>query len=114
MDTTIMGPAPYEGVSLRSGMAAWAFDHLAEDEAEAALALRRCALIALGRTKNLDVQPHAEPTGRCFVQQPERAAQSLRQVGSTLDFTAAAHELCASDREWLDLRDDSFGVSAAS
>jgi hypothetical protein len=106
LDTTIVGPAPYQGVSLRAGMAAWALAHLPEDEAEAALVLRRCALISLGRTKNLDAQVHAQPTGRCFVQQPERAAQGLRIVGSTLDFTAAADDLCATDREWLAFRDD--------
>ena len=106
LDTTIIGPAPFQGVSLREGMAAWAFAHLPEEEAEAALILRRCALIALGRAKNLDAQIHAEPTGRCFAQQPERAAQGLRRVGSMLDFTAAAPDLCATDREWLAARDD--------
>jgi hypothetical protein len=106
LDTTITGPAPFQGVSLRQGMAAWALAHLSEEEAEAALILRRCALISLGRAKNLDAQVHAEPTGRCFVQQPERAALGLRKVGSTVDFTAAAGDLCAADREWLALRDD--------
>jgi Protein of unknown function (DUF2889) len=105
-NTTVMGPAPFEGVSLREGMAAWALAHLPQEEAEAALILRRCALISLGRVMNLDAQVHAEPTGRCFVQQPERAAQGLRRVGSTVDFTAAARELCATDRDWLALRDD--------
>jgi hypothetical protein len=106
LDTTIIGPVPFQGVSLREGMAAWALAHLSEEEAEAALILRRCALISLGRAINLDAQVHAEPTGRCFVQQPERAALSLRTVGSTQDFTDAARELCAGDREWLTLRDD--------
>ena len=105
LDATIIAPEPFQGVSLREGMAAWALANLSEDEAEAALILRRCALISLGREKNLDAQVHAEPTGRCFVQQPQRAAQGLRQVGSTMDFTAAASELCATDREWLALRD---------
>jgi hypothetical protein len=100
-DTTITAPSPYNGISLRQGMAAWALSNLEPDEAEAALILRRCALISLGRAKNLDVQVHAEPTGRCFVQQPERAAQGLRIVGSIVDFTAAAAELCAADRPWL-------------
>jgi hypothetical protein len=104
LDTTIIGPAPFEGVSLREGMAAWALAHLSEEDAEAALILRRCALISLGRAKNLDAQVHAEATGRCFVQQPERAAQGLRKRGSTVDFTAAASNLCAADREWLAAR----------
>jgi hypothetical protein len=105
LDTTIMGPAPFQGVSLREGMAACARAHLPEEEDEAALILRRCALISLGRAKNLDAQVHAEPTGRCFVQQPERAAQGRRMVGSTMDFSVAAQDLCATDREWLALRD---------
>ena len=106
LNTTIAGPAPFQGVSLREGMAAWALAHLSEEEAEAALILRRCALISLGRAKNLDAQVHAEPTGRCFVQQPERAALGLRNVGSIVDFTAGAGDLCANDRQWLALRDD--------
>jgi hypothetical protein len=106
LDTTILGPAPFQGVSLREGMAAWALSHLSEEEAEAALILRRCALISLGRAKNLDAQIHAQPTGRCFAQQPERAAQGLRRVGSIVDFTAAASDLCATDRQWLSQRDD--------
>jgi hypothetical protein len=101
LDTTIMGPAPFQGVSLRKGMAAWALANLPEEKAEAALLLRRCALISLGRAMNLDAQVHAEPTGRCFVQQPERAAQGLRKVGSIIDFSDAAKDLCATDREWL-------------
>jgi Protein of unknown function (DUF2889) len=109
LDTTILGPEPFQGVSLREGMAAWALRHLLEEEAEAALILRRCALISLGRAKNLDAQVHAEPTGRCFVQQPERAALGLRRVGSIVDFTAAAGDLCATDRQWLALRGDESG-----
>jgi hypothetical protein len=106
LDTTITGPKPYNGISLREGMAGWALSNLREDEAEAALLLRRCALISLGRAKDLDAQLHAEPTGRCFVQQPERASQGRRIVGSIVDFTAAAPELCAADSEWLSFREN--------
>jgi hypothetical protein len=109
LDTIITGPAPFQGVSLREGMATWALTHLPQEEAEAALILRRCALISLGRAFDLDAQLHAEPTGRCFVQQPQRAAQGLRQAGSVTDFTAAAGDLCATDREWLALRDCASG-----
>jgi hypothetical protein len=112
VDTTITAPGPFQGVSLRKGMAAWALGNLSEDEAEAALVLRRCALISLGRALNLDAQLHAEPTGRCFVQQPERAPQSLRIGGSIIDFTEAAKDLCATDREWLMLRDEAGGEAA--
>jgi hypothetical protein len=106
VDTTITAPAPFQSVSLRKGMAAWALANLSEDEAEAALVLRRCALISLGRAMNLDAQVHAEPTGRCFVQQPERAPQGVRMAGSIIDFSEAPKELCATDREWLALRDE--------
>lgn len=106
LDTTIIGPAPFQGVSLRKGMAGWALANLPQEEAEVALVLRRCALISLGRAMDLDVQIHAEPTGRCFVQQPERAAQGLRIVGSIIDFSESAHDLCATDREWLAQRDE--------
>jgi len=113
LDTTIVGPAPFQGVSLRKGMAAWALANLPVEEAEAALVLRRCALISLGRAINLDAQLHAEPTARCFVQQPERAAQGLRIVGSILDFSDATQDLCATDREWLMLRDELAGEVAS-
>jgi Protein of unknown function (DUF2889) len=109
LDTTITGPAPFQGVSLRKGMAAWALAILPAEEAEAALLLRRCALISLGRAVNLDLQIHAESTGRCFVQQPERAAQGLRMIGSITDFSGAAEDLCAADREWLAQRDHALG-----
>jgi hypothetical protein len=100
-DTTIQKPVAYQDVSLREGMSSWAQGTLTPQEAEAALVLRRCALISLGRTKDLDAQIHAEPTGRCFVQQPQRAVLGRRMVGSMLDFTDRAGVLCEADREWL-------------
>jgi Protein of unknown function (DUF2889) len=101
-DLTITGPARYAGVDLRQGMARWALTHLPEDEAEAALVLRRCAVISLGKGKPLDEQVHALATGRCFAQQPERAPLALRQLGSTWDFSGRAEALCADDEAWLD------------
>lgn len=100
-DLTITGPAPYAGVSLRHGMAQWALAHLPEDEAEAALVLRRCAVISLGKGKPLDLQVHAVPTGACFAQQARRAPLALRQVGSTWDFSERAAALCVDDEAWL-------------
>lgn len=99
--TLIRDPAPYAGINLREGMARWALSTLKEDEAEAALVLRRCVVISKGRERNLDLQPAANPTGACYAQQPHRAAQALRIVGSTLDFTKRADFLCAGDHEWL-------------
>lgn len=99
--TTISGPPPYAGVNLREGMARWALAHLDEEAAEAALFLRRCTLISMGRGYDLDAQIHASSTGRCYSQQPARAEQALRMKGSTLDFSHARRELCAQDQAWL-------------
>lgn len=93
----IAGP----NVSLREGFSRWALQTLSPDEAEAAIVLRRCAMISLGRQKNLYIQIHAMPTGHCHVQQPERAALALRIVGSTWDFSERAAVLCADDEKWL-------------
>lgn len=97
----ICAPAPFAGVSLSQGLARWALQELDPDTAEAAIALRRCAMISVGRQKNLDLQVHAEPTGRCFVQQPGRAETALRVIRSTRDFSTSARDLCAEDERWL-------------
>lgn len=101
--TAISGPAPFEGLSLQHGFSRWVHARLPPDEAEAAIVLRRCALISLGRGKPLDLQVHAMPTGLCFTQQPARAPQALRMVGSTWDFSGSdrARALCADDACWL-------------
>lgn len=104
-DTTITAPVPFVGISLQQGLARWALEMLSPDLAEAAIVLRRCAVISLGRHKNLDAQRHAVPTGRCHAQQPQRAALALRIVGSTWDFSARAGELCRSDAGWLAFAD---------
>lgn len=100
-DTTVTRPAPFTGISLREGLARWALETLPADLAEATIVLRRGALISLGRQKDLDAQQHAEPTGRCHAQQPQRAAQALRVVGSTWDFSARRSALCEDDTDWL-------------
>ena len=99
--SAILGPAPYAGVDMRKGMARWALGALPAEEAEAALVLRRCALISLGRLKDIDREPHAHLTGRCYAQQPERAPQAIRIVGSTWDFSERADALCLDDQAWL-------------
>jgi hypothetical protein len=99
--SVILGPEPYRGVDMRAGLARWALATLPEQEAEAALVLRRCALIALGRLKDIDKEPHAHLTGRCYAQQPHRAPQAIRIVGSTWDFTEKSGALCADDHAWL-------------
>lgn len=105
LDLAITGPALYSGIDLGQGMARWALANLPEDEAEAALVLRRCAAISMGKGKPLDDQVHAIATGRCYAQQPERAPLALRQVGSTWDFTQHAQALCSDDAQWLGFGD---------
>lgn len=110
-ETSITGPTPYAGISLREGFARWATTQLSSDEAEAAIVLRRCALISLGRGRPLDEQVHAVPTGLCFAQQPTRAVQALRVVGSTWDFSPPARHrrLCEADTGWLSFKEDCSG-----
>lgn len=98
---SIVGPAAQAGVHLRQGFARWALTTLSEDEAEAALILRRCLMISRGRERDLDLLTHAEPSGRCYAQQPARAVIALRVVGSTWDFSAREGELCAQDQGFL-------------
>ncbi|CAG9166000.1 hypothetical protein LMG23994_00874 [Cupriavidus pinatubonensis] len=100
-DTVIAAPAPYAGVDLNRGMARWALSTLPFEEAEAALVLRRCTGISRGRGKPLDAQIHASPSGHCYSQQPVRAMQALRVVGSTWDFADTPEALCADDLAWL-------------
>jgi hypothetical protein len=104
-DAVIEGPPPFAGVSLHQGLARWALENLSPDDAEAAIVLRRCTTISLGRHKNLDTLAHAMPTGRCYVQQPSRAPLALRVVGSTWDFSRRAAVLCADDADWLAFQD---------
>jgi len=64
-------------------------------------------MISLGRLRNLDIERHARPTGHCFAQQPGRADEALRIVGSTEDYSDRSEQLCGSDQTWLDeLLDD--------
>lgn len=100
-ESNIIAPPPYAGINMREGMARWALNELAEDEAEAALVLRRCALIALGRRKDIDKEAHAHLTGRCYAQQPHRARHAIRIMGSTWDFSDQPEALCKDDHAWL-------------
>lgn len=103
-DGTILGPPPYENIALMQGMARWALDTLPVEEAEAALVLRRCTGISKGRSINLDAQVHAKPNAHCYSQQPVRAEQALRQIGSTWDFAHRPQALCRDDLDWLDFK----------
>ncbi|BFM08286.1 hypothetical protein [Halioxenophilus aromaticivorans] len=99
----IKSPDLFAGVSIGRGMASWASSHLDPEMTEATLVLRRCTMISVGRLRNLDLERHAHPWGRCYVQQPERAIYATRIIGSTQDFTNRLNTLCSQDQNWLRL-----------
>ena len=94
----LIGPPPFDGVSLRGGFIAWAEATLEPDEAEAASILRRACDISLGRVMDLDVFETAEMLGEqvhgtCHSFQPEMLAKAVRVKGQTRDFTEDADAL---------------------
>lgn len=99
-DAIIEGPAPFTALNIREGMARWALTTLDPQLAEAALLLRRCTMISIGKTHHLDEQIHASSTDRCYSQQSVRAPQAWRMKGSTWDI-ASNEALCATDQAWL-------------
>ncbi len=103
---TIMAPPAFAGIHLKEGLARWALNNLSEDQAEAALILRRCLIISRGRERNLDLVATASPTGNCFAQQPQRAQLAIRIVGSTLDLRHRHAQLAQDDQRWLDCLPD--------
>lgn len=105
--SSIVEPATFAGVGLRRGFLAWVADHLGDEDAEAALVLRGAFFVSSGRGKieQLDAMPHAPATAGCWVQQPERAEISLRERGSTLDFSERPAMLTVADDDWLEFLD---------
>jgi hypothetical protein len=88
----LLGPAPFENVSLRGGFIAWAEETLDPDTAEAASVLRRACDISLGRVMDLDVFETADMLGEqvrgtCHSFQPGTIEQAVRVKGQTRDFT---------------------------
>lgn len=104
LESMLEGPAPFSGVSVRHGFAAWARRNLDAEANEAALLLRRCVIMSLGRMKDLDARATVMATGRCYAQQPDTAPSALRNVGSTWDFTNAEQALCRGDIDWLNFK----------
>ena len=98
-DQTITAPEPFAGRPLfGSGLAQWAEGTLDPQTAEACLLLQRSCVISMGRMFNMDQVPRANalpraPVGRCYTFAPERAADALRNVGSTRDFSTRPHDL---------------------
>jgi len=101
---TIVSPPPFSGRTIGTGFTSFVSHELADEEAEAALVLRRAVFITSGRgiSEWVDSFPHAMITGGCWVQQPEQHRDALRNKGSTLDFTGRVDELTKDDDAWLD------------
>jgi hypothetical protein len=93
--TMISGPPPYDDIALRAGFLAWAEERLDEEEAEAAIVLRRACDISFGRAMDLDVYDTAADLGdimlgTCHSFQPGTIEVALRNKGQTRDFSASA------------------------
>jgi hypothetical protein len=97
----IRSPKPYVGISVRAGFVPWAIQNLTQDEAEAAIVLRRALFVSNGRGRDLDAQPTAAAKSGCYTQQPERVASAFRVIGSTRDFTHYPSLADPLDTQWL-------------
>lgn len=100
-DSTVVAPARFAGLSLKRDFAPWVKRHLDLAEAEAAIALRRTAFIAAGRSFDLDKTERMLRSGGCITQTPERAAGAVRMKGTTFDFTSHPDVLAKDDQAWL-------------
>lgn len=100
--TTVLGPAPFEGVSLKGNFVEWVRAHLSLDEAEAALVLRRGVFISNGRGLDLDLRETAGGMniGACITFQPERAVTARRMKGSTRDFSPSFDLQLMEEKTW--------------
>lgn len=100
LDSLIVSPAPYAGVDLNAGFTNWALSSLDEQQAEAAIVLRRGVFLESGRRIG-KVLP-ARLTGACWVQQAEQYAQAVPIPESLQDFTSRSAELTGDDEDWLE------------
>jgi hypothetical protein len=88
---TFTGPAPYTGLTART-VGRWATEHLSDDDAlEAVRVLRRGMLVSGGRVVPMDsltdsTRNHGA-VGACYTLQSERLALTIRNHGSSFDFT---------------------------
>lgn len=101
---TIIGPASYAGRSIGSGFTGFV-QTLDEDEAEAALVLRRSVHISMGRMTPIGTHYRGVPLGGCWAWQPERLDTIVRDLTSRQDFSHRADMLLAEDRQWLAFRE---------
>jgi hypothetical protein len=94
----LVGPPPFDGVSLRGGFISWAEATLDADTAEAASVLRRACDISLGRVMDLDGFETADMLGdavrgTCHSFQPGTIERAVRVKGQTRDFSPDADAL---------------------
>lgn len=99
-DRTLVDPADWIEAPLWKGFIPWAAEHLADDIAEAAVALRRALDISRGRMGDLDMFETADALlpgaeGVCHSFQAHIAPVALRQRGTGRDFTDDPAQLLA-------------------
>ena len=102
-DMTVLGPEPYSGRSLGAGFTRFTRS-LPQEEAEAALVMRRALFVSRGRGVNFDEIGQRGPVGGCWAWQPERMDRLRRQPENRRDFTEMAGHLLLGDDDWLEFR----------
>ena len=95
-----VAPPPYSTVPWRGGFLRWADEHLAPDDAEAAIVLRRACDIGMGRGMDLDAIPRAlDALGAqgavCHTMQPGFVEVALRNRGTIRDWDPDPDQLLA-------------------
>jgi hypothetical protein len=97
----IVAPDEFAGRTIGSGFTLWAARTFDDEDAEAALVLRRGAFLSIGRNPEAIDPPHAPRTGACWVQQAERNEQAVKMAGSRQDFSDSSYLLTAGDEDWI-------------
>jgi len=101
--TTILAPQRYAGQDVPM-MMPWVKQHITDrDEFEAVIVMRRAVFTSGNRMYDMDRMTTAAATGHvsgaCHVFQHGVAEHAMRQVGSTLDFSASPQALLMKPRE---------------
>lgn len=105
--STVISKDAMNGQNIRHGFATWCRDNVDPETAEAALALRRVAMIAHGRGVDLDLLPDATPVvqaldGACYVLREGNGPNAPRLYGSTISFDGPPPLTPHKEvREWL-------------
>jgi len=102
--STIEGPGAFAGRDIGSGFTAFV-QTLGEDEAEAALVLRRSVYVSQGRKIPLGSVSKGAPLGGCWAWQPERLDRIVRDPSSRQDFSNRPDDLLIEDTKWMAFED---------